>query len=151
MTSPAGLTRSELARVRAAAAILLPGSIDSPRPSALLDFDHMVQQAALAIGGDRTALAAAIEALPAEPSWDGLAELARLEPASFDLVSIVVVGAYFMSPTVLASLHLPSAARRPARPEQIVDELGTGILDAVYERGCPVRTLADVNAKAGSA
>ena len=42
-----------------------------------------------------------------------------------------------MSPSVLASLGLPSGERRPANRDQVVDELGTGILDAVFERGCP--------------
>jgi hypothetical protein len=29
----------------------------------------------------------------------------------------------------------------------VVDELEGGILDAVFERGCPVRTLDEVNAR----
>ncbi len=146
MTASMRLSREQLARVRATAIVLLPGSAESPAPEALPDFDDVVQQAAAAVGGEGDALAAAIEALPAQPSWASLSQLAERDPASFELVSLLVVGAYFMSPTVLAALGRPTGKRRPAHPEQVVDELGGGLLDAVFGRGCPVRTLDEVNA-----
>ena len=148
MTQAATLSRRQLDLVRATAVILLPGTSESPSPNALPDFDELVQHAAEALGGVGPALAAAIDVLPAEPSWENVAALAERDPSSFELVSLLAVGAYFMSPDVLGSLGLPTGERRPAHREQVVDELSTGILDAVLERGSPVRTLVDVNRKA---
>jgi hypothetical protein len=56
----------------------------------------------------------------------------------------MVIGAYFMSPAVLAALGLPTGDRRPAPLDQAVDELSSGILDAVLDRGSPVKTLQEV-------
>jgi hypothetical protein len=145
MTRGDRLSRQQLDRVRATAAVLLPGSEESPAPNDLPDYDELVQRAAVALEGEGRALAAAIDALPADLSWERLSAFAAVDPSSFELVSMLVVGAYFMSPAVLGSLRLPTGPRRAARPEQVVDELSTGILDAVFERGCPVRTLEEVN------
>ncbi|MEV5650641.1 hypothetical protein AB0L57_20535 [Nocardia sp. NPDC052254] len=144
MKITAALSPEQLDRIRGVAAVLIPGaSVSVPAPS-LADFDDMVQCAAAALDGQSRALAAAIEAIPAEPSWQNLSAFADADPSSFEQVSLLAVGAYFMSPAVLDALGLPTGNRRPAKPEQVVDELSTGILDAVFERGCPVRTLDDV-------
>ena len=148
MNQDATLSRRQLDLVRATAAILLPGTSESPSPNALPDFDELVQHAAGALGGVGPALATAIDALPPEPSWENLAALAKRDPTSFELVALLAVGAYFMSHQVLGSLGLPTGERRPAHREQVVDELSTGILDPVLERGSPVRTLDDVNREA---
>ena len=144
------LSREQLDRVRATAAVLLPGSTESPAPDTLSDFDELAQRAAVALEGEGRALAAAIEKLPPVPSWENLSSFAERDPPSFELVSLLAVGAYFMSPDVLASLGLPTGERRPASREQVVDELSTGILETVVERGCPVRTLEDVNGGANA-
>jgi hypothetical protein len=91
------------------------------------------------------ALAAAIDLLPEEPSWENLSSFAARDPVSFELVALLAVGAYCMSASVLASLGRPAGERRPAHREQVVDELSSGILDPVFERGSPVRTLEDVD------
>ncbi|MFI5953833.1 hypothetical protein [Cryptosporangium sp. NPDC051539] len=145
MTTVAFLSPRQFAQIRALAVVLLPGAPDAPSPAALPDFEALVLRAAAAIGADGRALAAAVEALPAEPSRETLSAFAVLDPASFELVSLLVVGAYYLAPSVLAALRLPTEPRRPAHHEQAVDELGTGLLDAVLERGSPIRTLEDVN------
>jgi hypothetical protein len=144
MIADALLSPRQVDLARAAAAVLLPGSGDSPAPADLADFDELVQRSAAALGGEAQALARAVDGLPVDPAWSDLEALAVRDPASFEIVSLLVVGAYFMSPEVLSSLGMPSDERRAADREQVVDELGTGILDAVLERGCPVRTLEDV-------
>jgi len=141
------LSQDQLDRVRAVAAVLLPGPLTSGPATALPDFDEQLQHAALALEGEGRTLAEAIGSLPTDPSWESLSAYAEADPSSFEQVALLAVGAYFMSPHVLASLGLPTGDRRPADREQVVDELSTGILDAVYERGCPVRTLEDVNAR----
>lgn len=144
MTGRMVLSREQLDQIRAVAAVLIPGASDaSPAPS-LPDFDDLVQRAAVALEGDDKPLVEALEALPKDPSWENLASFAEADPSSFDQVSLVAVGAYFMSSSVLAALGLPSGIRRPAKLDQAVDELSSGILDAVLERGCPVRTLEEV-------
>jgi hypothetical protein len=102
------------------------------------------------VGDPDGTLAAAIAALPAEPTWDSLEAFAQTDRASFEQVALLAVGAYFMSPSVLASLGLPTGERRPADREQVVDELSSGVLDAVLERGCPVRTLDEVNERSSA-
>lgn len=145
MTDGGNLNSGQLARVRAIAAILLPGSTESTASESVPGFDELLQRAAVALGGEGRPLGAAIEALPAELTWKTVSDFADRDRSSFELVSLLAVGAYFMSPTVLASLGIPTGKRRPANPEQVVDELGDGLLDAVFERGCPIRTLDDVN------
>jgi hypothetical protein len=148
MTRGEVLSRQQVNRVRATAAILLASPSDSPSLDALPDADELLQQAAVALGNKGPVLAAAIDALPQEPSWENLSAFAHDDPESFELVALLTVGAYFMSPVVLDSLGRPSGARRRASHEQVVDELSTGILDAVLERGCPVRSLDHVNGSA---
>ncbi len=138
------LSQQQLDRVRAVAAVLIPGTTDAVAALSLEDFDDLAQRAAAALEGDDAAIVDAIEALPEEVTWESLAAFAEKDASSFDQVSLVAIGAYFMSGVVLASLGLPTGIRRPAKPEQVVDELDSGILDPVFERGCPVRTLEDV-------
>ena len=145
MTDDGNLSPEQLDRVRLTAAMLLPGTAQCPAPEAVSGFDELLQRAAVALGGEGRALGAAIEALPVELSWANLSDFADRDPSSFELVSLLAIGAYFMSPTVLSSLGIPTGKRRPANPEQVVDELGGGLLDAVFERGCPIRTLEDAN------
>jgi hypothetical protein len=146
MTRGAELTREQLDRVRAVASVLIPGSPASSPAAGIEDLDDLLQHAAVALDSEARTLAAAIEALPDEASWESVSDFAAADPSSFEQISLLVVGAYFMSPSVLASLGLPTGERRPANREQAVDELSTGILDPVFERGCPVRTLEDVAA-----
>ena len=148
MTQGAVLSPQQVDRVRATASILLASPSESPALDALPDVDRLLQQAAVALGNKGPALAAAIDALPQQPSWENLSAFAEEDPESFELVALLAVGAYFMSPSVLDSLGRPSGVRRRANPEQVVDELSTGILDAVLDRGCPVRSLDDVKAAA---
>jgi hypothetical protein len=145
MTGRAALSPEQLDRVRGVAAVLVPGSPTSAGAAALSDLDDLLQHAAVAIDGEGPALSGAIKALPSDLSWESLSAFAAADPSSFEQISLLVVGAYFMAPSVLASLGLPTGERKPASLEQAVDELSTGILDPVFERGCPVRTLEDVN------
>jgi hypothetical protein len=145
------LGNEQLTRVCATAAILLAGSGNSPAPGSLPEFEALVQRAANALWRESSALEEAIARLPAELTWDSLSAYADAEPESFELLALVVVGAYFMSPAVLAALGLPTGDRRPAPLEQAVDELSSGILDAVLDRGSPVKTLQEIGRIEGTA
>lgn len=150
MIQVAILSRQHLDRIRALAGVILAGSSESPAPGDLSDFDQLVLRATAALDGEATAIEAAVSALPEEISWASVSAFAEREPASFELVSLLVVGAYFMASPVLASLGVPTGQRRPANREQVVDELGEGLLDSVLERGSPIRTLEDVNSGTAS-
>lgn len=137
------LDHEQLTRICSVAGILLPGTSESPAPSQLPEFPDLVHRAANTLNRERSTLEAAIASLPDELSWDALSAYATDNPGGFELLSLVVVGAYFMSPTVLAALGLPTGERRRAPLELAVDQLD-GVLDAVLERGCPVKTLEDI-------
>jgi hypothetical protein len=139
------LGNEQLTRICTTAAILLPGSADSPAPGSLPEFGDLVQRAANAFSRESSAIEQAIARLPVELSWDTLSTYAKEEPESFELLSLLVVGAYFMSPIVLAALGLPTGVRRQAPLEQAVDELSSGILDPVVDRGSPVKTLQEID------
>ena len=144
MSAARSLGSEQLDRVAATAAILLPGAPDCPAPGALPELDDLLQRAARALSSESSKLEEAVAHLPGELTWDTLSSYASAEPEAFELLSTVVLGAYFMSPTVHAALGLPTGERRPAPLDQAVDELGTGLLDAVLDRGSPVKTLDEV-------
>ena len=139
------LRNEQVTRICAIAGILLPGSGDSPAPGSLPEFGDLVQRAASTFSRESSAIEQAIALLPAELSWETLSTYANEEPESFELLSLLVVGAYFMSPLVLAALGLPTGDRRSAPLEQAVDELSSGILDPVLDRGSPVKTLEEID------
>ncbi|WP_327098524.1 hypothetical protein OIE68_06840 [Nocardia vinacea] len=64
-----------------------------------------------------------------------LKQLWAQDSAAFDPVSNVVAGAYFMTPQVKALIGYPGQHRDPAGLEEAADELESGILDPVLERG----------------
>jgi hypothetical protein len=148
--TPSVLDRDQLNRVCAVAGILLPGSAESPAPQSLPEFEELVQRAAGTLGRDAAALEDAIVCLPAELSWDSLSEYSEKQPEGFELIALVVIGGYFMSPTVLAALGMPAGERRRAPLELAVDQLDSGLLDAVLERGCPVKTLEDIDQRSAA-
>lgn len=144
MTGSASLDDRQIAIVAATADVLLADSVECPSPGSLPEFRDLVDQAARALGPEVQALDDAIAGLPAELNEVGLAAYSTAEPEAFELLAQVVVGAYFMSPTVRAAIKVPSD-RRPAPRDQAVDELTSGILDAVLDRGSPVKTLQEVD------
>jgi hypothetical protein len=141
------LSDPQRARLTKVATELIPNTPDAPGPGGLPEYDQLLQQACNALDRDWDAVQAAIERLPSDISWSSLAAYADESPDSFELVALVLVGAYFMSPSVLTSLGIPPGPRRRAPHDQAANELGTGILDAVLERGSPVKTLADIDEK----
>lgn len=139
------LSRDEIDRLRALADALLPGSEKSPAATDLEDFEQLVSQAANALRGEIAGIRSAIEALPSSITRDSVARFSESSPKAFELVSLVLVGAYFMAASVKSVLGLPTGPRYAPSRMQIADELEDGLLDPVMERGSPIRTLDDVN------
>ena len=134
-------TADAIGQVRRVAEILLPGDAESPSAEEVERLDEFIAQAIAAMGPETQDLSEAIEALPRELSWEALQRFSDEDRAAFDLVSTVAAAAYFMSPSALASINYPQGARRAPRNDQIVDELETGVLDAVMSRESMVREV----------
>ena len=58
---------------------------------------------------------------------------------TFDPLSSIIAGAYFMTPQVKELIGYPGQHRDPAGLEDAANELETGILDPVLERGSDLR------------
>ena len=66
------------------------------------------------------------------------AELAGLragDPAGFETLALVVVGAYYLNPRVRKLIGYPGQKERPAYPDEAEYYLEGGLLDPVVERG----------------
>ena len=136
MTQP---TATTLERLRGVAAQLIPGDRNSPSVEQVPHFDDLLSRAIEAIGRERPALEAAVAGLPPTLDLITLGTFAEEHPASFELLAATVAGAYFMSPEVLESIDYPTRARSAAPFDLAADELATGILDPVLNRGRRVR------------
>jgi hypothetical protein len=144
MTDLPHVSPDQLDRLRALAGILLPGSDPSPAARDLDNFDQLISQAAGALHREFQAVSAAIEALPTEITQHSIAGFFERDLKSFELVSLLLVGAYFMAAPVKDALGLPVGPRYAPSFEQIADELGDGLIDPVLDRASPIRTLDDV-------
>ncbi len=145
MSSAVTLSVEQLAKLRLIALTLIPGDGASPTIAQLPDYEGLLQRAAAAVGSDLGALLGGLDLLPSDPDWATLSKFADAEPESFELISSVAVGAYFMSPLALESIGWPTGQRRRAPQDQAVDELGYGILEPVLARGSLVRLPPDTS------
>ncbi|WP_033290645.1 hypothetical protein [Amycolatopsis jejuensis] len=135
-------TPSELKTARAVADLLLPGTATAPAATAVPDFDQRFTEACNAVAPEAQQLRLALARVSESPlDWDSLRTFAETEPELFDVLSAVVSGAYFMSSQALDALGYPHGSRRRPSPQQIADEIDTGILDAVLARPSMVRPV----------
>ena len=72
---------------------------------------------------------------PDDELWEALKTMSADDNATFDPLSAVLAGAYFMTPQVMKLIGYPGQHRDPAPLELAADEIGSGILDPVLERG----------------
>ncbi|MEI7743693.1 MAG: hypothetical protein WCK58_08085 [Chloroflexota bacterium] len=137
-TPPRPLAGRELAGFLRIADALLPGTERDPAPSACNGYEEALLRS-LAARADAFDELVVVAAGLADAAPDVVpATLRRLHdsaPDTFQALSAVVAGAYFQLPEVLERLGYPRQRRSPARMEQIVEELETGILDPVIARG----------------
>lgn len=105
-------------------------------PSGQDEYPHWLE-VALAARADsfELILELAAEAAAADDRDAWLRRLHQEQPASFQVLSAVLAGAYLMVPTVKAFVGYPGQRRDPAGIEEAVDQISDGILDPVIERG----------------
>jgi hypothetical protein len=121
-------------RLAQVADLLLPGDGSAPAAGDLRDLDALLRAAVVAVAHEAVVVEEALAVLPVEPTWESLAQLDRTRPELFEVLAAVTAGAYFMSPLALDAIGYPHGPRHAASPEQVVDELDSGILDPVLAR-----------------
>ncbi|MBS1893913.1 MAG: hypothetical protein JST59_21660 [Actinobacteria bacterium] len=135
------LSATQVEQLRSTAVVLIPGDGTSPAPTAIADFNELLQRAAAAVEPEVGALVAILDGLPDEPDRATLEDLATTDATRFELLSSVVAGAYFMSESVLESIGYPTGARAAFPFDLSAEELATGILDPVIDRGSRLRAI----------
>ena len=73
--------------------------------------------------------------VPDAELMDALRQMWSEDKSTFDPLSAVVAGAYFMTPQVMELIGYPGQHRDPAPLEEAANEIGSGIMDPVLERG----------------
>ncbi len=135
---PRELTESELATLLRVADCLIPADGPNPKASDAVDYTSYLQ---LALGARTDVFSAVISglgklaAVADSDLWDALKQMSVDDKFTFDPLSSILAGAYFMTPQVKELIGYPGQHRDPAPLEQAADELSTGILDPVLERG----------------
>lgn len=134
---PRPLTEVETQTLHRIADCLIPEVGPNPKGSAAADFDVYLL---VALGARRDAfdvIMAAVAGLTAVPDAQLRAALKRLwseDRASFDPLSAVLAGAYFMTPMVKSLIGYPGQHRDPAPVELAADEIEE-LIEPVLERG----------------
>jgi hypothetical protein len=111
------------------------------RPSESAQFKDTLQIALAARSDVFEEIVAALHqsASAADPAqW--LRQLSTEAPSLYASLSAILAGAYLMTPEVKSYVRYPGQGKNRAPWQQIGDELATGILDPVIDRGPIYRT-----------
>ncbi|GAB5898083.1 MULTISPECIES: hypothetical protein [Mycolicibacterium] len=135
---PRALTDTELAALLRVADCLIPASGPNPKAS---DAEQYIAYLELALAARTDVFEAVVGGarklsdVPDDELWDALKTMSAEDKFTFDPLSSVLAGAYFMTPQVMKLIGYPGQHRDPAPLELAADEIGSGILDPVLERG----------------
>jgi hypothetical protein len=135
---PRALTETELAALLRVADCLIPASGPNPKASDAEQYTAYLQLALAAradvfdaiVGG-----ACKLAEIPEDELWNALKKMSTEDEFTFGPLSSVLAGAYFMTPQVMKLIGYPGQHRDPAPLELAAEEIGSGILDPVLERG----------------
>jgi hypothetical protein len=135
---PRPLHEDELATLLAAADALIPAGPGVPSAAIAPGYVAWLDRA-LAARSDafETIVTAAgrLQGIAAPELLDALRRMSADEPELFHDLSAVLAGAYLMVPEVRAAIGYPGQVRRPAAFDEAAEEIMSGILDPVIERG----------------
>jgi hypothetical protein len=135
---PRALTEAELTALLRVADCLIPASGPNPKAS---DAEQYTAYLQLALAARADVFDAVVDAagelaeIPEDELWNALKKMSTEDKFTFDPLSAVLAGAYFMTPQVMKLIGYPGQHRDPAPLELAADEIGSGILDPVLERG----------------
>jgi hypothetical protein len=133
--SAAALSEREVGLLREVAAVLIPGDGEAPPALEVPEFDELLERAAVALGPDLPGLHEAIEGLPDGIDGATLKSYYENDGARFGLIGTAVSGAYFMAPAALSAIGYPTGPRSAPPFDLAAEELASGILEPVIERG----------------
>jgi hypothetical protein len=135
---PRALTDEESASLLRIADCLIPAAGPNPRASDAENYATYLQLALAARADVFDAVLKAVHSLAEVADSDLRVALKTMwaeDKFTFDPLSSIVAGAYFMTPQVKELIGYPGQHRDPAGLEDAANELETGILDSVIERG----------------
>ncbi len=141
----AELDTSARATFGALADLMLPAVDDLPAPTSIDVQGRWLDRALEA----RPDLAEPLQAMLAAAAGDPAAEARRLhadDPEAFAVLSLLVTGAYYLSPTVRRRIGYPGQKPDPAADDEADYWLRDGILEPVAVRGPRWRRPADAPA-----
>ncbi len=132
------LSSDEVDVLRRVADTLIPASGNNLAASKVTDFQSLAEKALAVLDphfDDITSLLAELSSISSEKLWDCLETLNRERQSVFYPLSLLVLGTYIYSPELKESLGYPAPHQNYAELFDAADELASGILDPVVERG----------------
>jgi hypothetical protein len=125
--------RAVLARI---ADTLIPANGDAPAASTEPGFWEALSTAMAARADAFEDIVAALDELNASANlWNALRSLEGEEPSTFQALSAVIAGAWLLTPGVRNRIGYHGQQAVKAGLEEAADEISSGILDPVLERG----------------
>lgn len=148
-TPPRPISPEEMAVFKAVADCLIPAVDGNRGGSDLEDFSGLITRAS-ALSGHKfhnlMKVAASLSSVSSnEQLWETLKQMSISQPQDFYVLSTTVVAAYLYSAEMQETLNYPRPHRNPASMFDVAEELSSGILDPVCERG---RTYVDLDTPA---
>jgi hypothetical protein len=135
---PRALTDDEQATLLRIADTLIPAAGPNPKAS---DAEQFVPYLHLALAARADVFDAVLKAVTQlagvadDAMYGELKTMSAQDKFTFDPLSSIIAGAYFMTPQVKELIGYPGQHRDPAGLEDAANELDTGILEPVLERG----------------
>lgn len=135
---PRALTESEFANLLRIADCLIPADGPNPKASDAVDYASHLR---LALGARSDAFDAVISGVEKladvadSDLWQALKTMWADDKSTFDPLSAVLAGAYFMTPQIMELIGYPGQHRDPAPVDEAANEIAKGILEPVLERG----------------
>lgn len=132
------LTETELRVLQAVADVLIPAASDNPAATSESGYEAALITATTARADAFATIVATLAVLAdleAPTVESRLRQLHDEQPDVFQPLSAVVAGAWLVLPAVRARIGYPGQHRNPAPITQAVDELTSGILETVIQRG----------------
>jgi hypothetical protein len=137
-TPPRPLTDGEQATLLRIADTLIPAAGPNPKAS---DAEQFIPYLYLALAARADMFDAVLKSVNEladvadHQLYSALKTMWAEDKFTFDPLSSIIAGAYFMTPQVKELIGYPGQHRDPAGLEDAANELETGILDPVIERG----------------
>ncbi len=137
-TPPRALSDEEIRVLRLVGDTLIPATADNPAASDVAEFDQRAARAMAILWkqfDQLTALLSDLSTVSQEDMFAMLRDIEKFRNADFYFLSLVVVSAYLYSPQIKERLNYPDPHRDTPGLFDAADELSSGILDPVVERG----------------